>query len=183
MIQHFALEVEWRLVLGEPWCLQCGERCAECQCEFGCLACGEVMMACRVCSSCGRRECDYCFDCCRGGEWDDDDFEDWGDEDFYEMDESEDEMTETLQIRPLGDRLVVKPDPKQEMTESGIYLPDQAQEKPLVGTVKATGPGLVATELKTGDRVLFGKYSGTEVKLDGESYLIVRENEVLGVYV
>ena len=99
-------------------------------------------------------------------------------------------MTTTqLQLKPLGDRLVVKADEKEEKTASGIYLPDTAQEKPLHGTVLAAGPGRVLDdgklqpmEVKTGDKILFGKYSGTEIKLDGESYLILKESEVLGVY-
>ena len=99
-------------------------------------------------------------------------------------------MTTTkLQLKPLGDRLVVQADEKEEKTASGIFLPDTAQEKPLRGTVLAAGPGRVldngtvqTMEVKTGDKILFGKYSGTEIKLDGESYLILKESEVLGVY-
>lgn len=99
-------------------------------------------------------------------------------------------MTTTqTQLKPLGDRLVVKADEKEEKTASGIFLPDTAQEKPLRGTVLAAGPGRVldngtvqALEVKSGDKILFGKYSGTEIKLDGESYLILKESEVLGVY-
>ena len=99
-------------------------------------------------------------------------------------------MTTTqTQLKPLGDRLVVKADDKEEKTASGIFLPDTAQEKPLRGTVLAAGPGRVldngtvqALEVKAGDKILFGKYSGTEIKLDGESYLILKESEVLGVY-
>ena len=99
-------------------------------------------------------------------------------------------MTTTpTQLKPLGDRLVVKADDKEEKTASGIFLPDTAQEKPLRGTVLAAGPGRVldngtvqSLEVKAGDKILFGKYSGTEIKLDGESYLILKESEVLGVY-
>ncbi len=99
-------------------------------------------------------------------------------------------MTTTkLQIQPLGDRLVVQATEKEEKTASGIYLPDSAQEKPLTGNVLAAGPGrmldngtLVATEVKVGDKILFGKYSGTEIKIDGETYLILKESEVLGIY-
>lgn len=93
------------------------------------------------------------------------------------------------QVKPLGDRLVVKADEKEEKTASGIFLPDTAQEKPLHGQVVAAGPGrildngnLQPLEVKAGDKILFGKYSGTEIKLDGESYLILKESEVLGVY-
>ena len=99
-------------------------------------------------------------------------------------------MTTTqTQLKPLGDRLVVKADDKEEKTASGIFLPDTAQEKPLRGTVLAAGPGRVLDngtvpplEVKSGDKILFGKYSGTEIKLDGESFLILKESEVLGVY-
>ncbi len=99
-------------------------------------------------------------------------------------------MTTTqTQLKPLGDRLVVKADDKEEKTASGIFLPDTAQEKPLRGTVLAAGPGrsldngtVQPLEVKAGDKILFGKYSGTEIKLDGESYLILKESEVLGVY-
>lgn len=99
-------------------------------------------------------------------------------------------MTTTqTQLKPLGDRLVVKADDKEEKTASGIFLPDTAQEKPLRGTVLAAGPGrsldngtVQPLEVKSGDKILFGKYSGTEIKLDGESYLILKESEVLGVY-
>lgn len=99
-------------------------------------------------------------------------------------------MTTTqLQLKPLGDRLVVKADEKEEKTASGIFLPDTAQEKPLQGTVLAAGPGRVLDngtvqplEVKAGDKILFGKYSGTEIKLEGESYLILKESEVLGVF-
>ena len=99
-------------------------------------------------------------------------------------------MTTTkLQIKPLGDRLVVQAADKEEKTASGIILPDTAQEKPLMGTVLAAGPGRVldngtqlAMEVKAGDKILFGKYSGTEIKLDGETYLILKESEILGIY-
>lgn len=99
-------------------------------------------------------------------------------------------MTTTqLQLKPLGERLVVKADEREEKTASGIFLPDTAQEKPLQGTVLAAGPGrvldngtVVPMEVKAGDKILFGKYSGTEIKIEGESYLILKESEVLGVY-
>ncbi len=99
-------------------------------------------------------------------------------------------MTTTqLQLKPLGDRLVVQAAEREEKTASGIFLPDSAQEKPLMGTVLAAGPGRVLDngtvlplEVKAGDKILFGKYSGTEIKIEGESYLILKESEVLGVY-
>ncbi|HYE72134.1 MAG TPA: co-chaperone GroES [Blastocatellia bacterium] len=91
-------------------------------------------------------------------------------------------------IRPLHDRIIVKRIEEQEQVRGGIYIPDTAKEKPQEGEVIAVGPGKVldtGTKLemgvKPGDRVLFGKYSGTEIKLDGEEFLILREDDVLGV--
>ena len=91
-------------------------------------------------------------------------------------------------LRPLGDRVVVQPTAREEMTKSGIVLPDTAKEKPQEGEVVAVGKGKlldngtrVEPDVKAGDRVLFGKYSGTEVKLDGEEFLIMREDEILGI--
>jgi len=91
-------------------------------------------------------------------------------------------------LRPLGDRVVVKPLARETVTKSGIVLPDTAKEKPQEGEILAVGPGKVldngkrtATEVKVGQRILFAKYSGTEVKVDGEEYLILRESDILGV--
>ncbi|MGQ9498357.1 MAG: co-chaperone GroES [Desulfotomaculales bacterium] len=91
-------------------------------------------------------------------------------------------------IRPLGDRVVVKPLPMEERTKGGIVLPDTAKEKPQKGEVVAVGPGRlldngqrVAIELKAGDKVLYSKYAGNEVKIDDEEYLILREADILGV--
>jgi chaperonin GroES len=91
-------------------------------------------------------------------------------------------------LKPLGDRVVVKPKPKEEMTRSGIVLPDTASEKPQEGTVLSVGPGRVLDngkrvemEVKGGDTVLFAKYAGTEVKLDGEDYLVIRESDLLAI--
>jgi chaperonin GroES len=91
-------------------------------------------------------------------------------------------------IKPLGDRVVLEASEKEEMTRSGIVLPDTAKEKPQEGTIIAAGPGrrldsgeLVALEVKVGDKVLYAKYAGTEVKLDGKEYLIVREADILAV--
>src|SRR5258706_316241 len=91
-------------------------------------------------------------------------------------------------IRPLGDRVVVKPDPKEETTRSGIIIPDTAKEKPQEGTVTAVGSGRLqdnggrsAMELHEGDHVLFAKYGGTEIILDDETYLVLRETDVLAV--
>ncbi len=91
-------------------------------------------------------------------------------------------------IRPVGDRVVVKPAPREEVTKSGIVIPDTAKEKPQEGTVIAVGSGRlldngerVPLDLREGDRVLFAKYGGTEFKLDGEEYLVLKENDVLAV--
>lgn len=93
-----------------------------------------------------------------------------------------------MQIRPLYDRLVVRRIESQETTASGIIIPDTAKEKPIEGKVVAVGNGKVLEdgsvrklEVKKGDRILFGKYSGTEVKIDGEEHLILREDDILGI--
>lgn len=91
-------------------------------------------------------------------------------------------------LRPVGDRVVVKPSAREEVTKSGIVIPDTAKEKPQEGTVVAVGNGKLLDngdrapiELKEGDRVLFAKYGGTEFKLDGEDLLVLRESDVLAV--
>jgi chaperonin GroES len=93
-----------------------------------------------------------------------------------------------FRIKPLGDRVIVKPLEAEEKTKGGLFLPDTAKEKPIEGIVVAAGPGKVTEEgkeikmtVKTGDKVLYGKYSGTEVNLDGEEYLIMRENDIFGI--
>ena len=88
-----------------------------------------------------------------------------------------------MNIKPLADRVLGKPAPAEEKTVGGIIIPDTAKEKPLQGTVMATGNGTKDEEmvLKEGDNVLYGKYSGTEVKLEGETYLIMRQSDVLAV--
>lgn len=93
-----------------------------------------------------------------------------------------------INLKPLADRIVVKPAEAEEKTAGGIILPDTAKEKPVEGTVVAAGPGKVADdgktikmEVKVGDRVLYGKYSGTEVTINGEEYLIMRESDVFGI--
>ena len=93
------------------------------------------------------------------------------------------------EIRPLHDRVIVRRiDANETKTSGGLYIPDTAKEKPQEGEVVAVGKGKlldngsrVEPDVKAGDRVLFGKYSGTEVKLDGEEYLIMREDEILGI--
>ncbi|MCI0337457.1 MAG: co-chaperone GroES [Acidobacteria bacterium] len=91
-------------------------------------------------------------------------------------------------IRPLNDRIIVRRLEDQEPMRGGLYIPDTAKEKPQEGKVIAVGNGKllengtrISIDIKAGDRVLFGKYAGTEVKLDGEEYLILREDDVLGV--
>jgi len=90
-------------------------------------------------------------------------------------------------IRPLQDRVIVKRVAEEEKTKGGIIIPDTAKEKPIEGEIIAVGPGTLEDgkrlelNVKAGDRVLFGKYAGTEVKLDGEEHLILREDDILGV--
>jgi len=93
-----------------------------------------------------------------------------------------------MKVRPLQDRLLVRRVEEQERTKGGIIIPDSAKERPLEGEVISVGNGkrledgtLVPLDVKKGDRVLFGKYSGTEIKVDGVEHLILREEEVLGV--
>lgn len=93
-----------------------------------------------------------------------------------------------MNIRPLYDRVVVKRIEETETVQGGIIIPDSAKEKPQEGEVIAVGAGkrlesgkIVALDVKTGDRILFGKYSGSEIKLDGEEYMIMREDEILGI--
>jgi chaperonin GroES len=93
-----------------------------------------------------------------------------------------------MKFRPLHDRVVVKRIESEEKTKGGIIIPDTAKEKPQEGQVVAVGPGsrddngkLVALDVKAGDRVLFGKWSGTEVKLDGQDLLIMKESDIMGV--
>jgi chaperonin GroES len=93
-----------------------------------------------------------------------------------------------MDIRPLHDRIVVRRIDAEEKTVGGIIIPDTAKEKPTEGEVMAVGPGtrdqegkVVPLEVKSGDRVLFGKWSGTEVRLDGEDYLIMKETDVMGI--
>jgi chaperonin GroES len=93
-----------------------------------------------------------------------------------------------MKIRPLADRVVVKRVKEEEKTKGGIIIPDSAKEKPIEGLVVAVGNGKLlkdgkvrALDVKAGDRILFGKYSGTEVKLDGEEHLLVREDDILAI--
>lgn len=93
-----------------------------------------------------------------------------------------------MKIRPLQDRIIVKRIEEEEKTKGGIIIPDSAKEKPSEGKVVAVGTGKVTDdgkkiplEVKAGDRVLFGKYSGTEIKIEGEEHLILREDDILGI--
>ena len=93
-----------------------------------------------------------------------------------------------MTVRPLFDRVLVKRNEEPTKTKSGLFLPDTAKEKPVEGTVLAVGNGRVADDgkitalsVKVGDRIVFGKYSGTEIKVDGEDRLILREDDILGV--
>ena len=96
--------------------------------------------------------------------------------------------TSATKLRPLGDRVVIEPIPREDMTKSGIVLPDTAKEKPQEGKVVAVGPGKTlddgkreAIDVKTGDKVLYAKYAGTEFKLDGEDLLIVSQKDILAI--
>jgi chaperonin GroES len=93
-----------------------------------------------------------------------------------------------MNLKPLHDRIIVEASPKEEKTASGIILPDSAQEKPLRGEVLAVGPGkrldsgqLAPIDVKTGDTVIYGKYSGTEVTVDGKDFVILRADDILAV--
>ncbi len=88
-----------------------------------------------------------------------------------------------MTIKPLADRVLIQPAPAEEKTVSGIIIPDTAKEKPLKGSVIAVGNGTKDEEmvLKTGDTVLYGKYAGTEIEIDGEKYLIMRQSDVLAI--
>ena len=94
----------------------------------------------------------------------------------------------TTKLRPLGDRVVILPSAREEMTKSGIVLPDTAKEKPQEGTILAAGPGRILEDgkrepmdVKTGDKVLYAKYAGTEFKIDGEDLLIVSQKDILAI--
>lgn len=88
-----------------------------------------------------------------------------------------------LKIKPLADRVVIKPQEAESKTKSGIIIPDSAKEKPQRGTVMAAGPGTKDTkmEVKTGDVVLYGKYSGTEITIDDKDYLIMKQSDILAI--
>jgi len=94
----------------------------------------------------------------------------------------------SISFKPLGDRVVIEVTKREDKTAGGIYLPDSAKEKPMEGTVVSVGKGardtqgnLIPMELKAGDRIVFGKWAGTEVKIDGKELLIMKESDVMGV--
>ena len=104
---------------------------------------------------------------------------------YYAVKKSEENQ---MKLKPLADRVIVKALEAEEKTKSGIYLPDAAKEKPTQGKVIAVGPGKIDDKgkrmelgVRSGDNVYYGKYSGTEVELDGEKYVILREGDLLGV--
>jgi chaperonin GroES len=88
-----------------------------------------------------------------------------------------------MKIKPLADRVLIQPDKAEEKTAAGLFIPETAKEKPLAGTVVAAGPGTVEVkmEVKAGDKVLYGKYAGTEVTHAGETYLIMRMSDVMAI--
>ena len=88
-----------------------------------------------------------------------------------------------MKIKPLSDRVLIQPNPAEEKTAAGLIIPDTAKEKPLAGKVVAVGPGTseVKMEGKVGDQVLYGKYAGTEVTVEGETYLIMRQSDIFAI--
>ena len=88
-----------------------------------------------------------------------------------------------MTIKPLSDRVLIQPNPAEEKTAAGLIIPDTAKEKPLAGKVVAVGPGTseVKMEVKVGDQVLYGKYAGTEVTVEGETYLIMRQSDIFAI--
>ena len=88
-----------------------------------------------------------------------------------------------MKIKPLSDRVLIQPNPAEEKTAAGLIIPDTAKEKPLAGKVVAVGPGTseAKMEVKVGDQVLYGKYAGTEVTVEGETYLIMRQSDIFAI--
>lgn len=88
-----------------------------------------------------------------------------------------------MKIKPLSDRVLIQPNPAEEKTAAGLIIPDTAKEKPLAGKVVAVGPGTseITMEVKVGDQVLYGKYAGTEVTVEGETYLIMRQSDIFAI--
>lgn len=88
-----------------------------------------------------------------------------------------------MAVKPLSDRVLVKPNPAEEKTASGLFIPDTAKEKPLMGKVVAVGPGTaeIKMEVKVGDMVIYGKYAGTELSHDGEDYLVMKQSDLIAI--
>ena len=91
--------------------------------------------------------------------------------------------TKTMAVKPLSDRVLVKPNPAEEKTAGGLFIPDTAKEKPLMGKVVAAGPGTaeITMEVKVGDTVMYGKYAGTELHYEGEDYLVMKQADIIAV--
>ena len=93
-----------------------------------------------------------------------------------------------MHVKPLADRVVIKPNTAEEKTKGGIIIPDTAKERPVVGEIVAVGPGrkgydgkLIPVEVKVGDKVMYGKYSATEITVEGQDYLVMRESDIIAV--
>ena len=88
-----------------------------------------------------------------------------------------------MNVKPLADRVLIEPNPAEEKTAGGLFIPYTAKEKPLAGKVSAAGPGTndVKMEVKVGDQVLYGKYAGTEITIDGKDYLIMKQGDILAI--
>ena len=86
-----------------------------------------------------------------------------------------------MKVKPLADRVLIEPNPAEEKTAGGLFIPDTAKEKPLAGKVIAVGPGTSEMEVKVGDQVLYGKYAGTEITIDGKDLLIMKQGDILAI--
>lgn len=88
-----------------------------------------------------------------------------------------------MKVKPLSDRVLIEPNAAEEKTAGGLFIPDTAKEKPLAGKVIAVGPGTaeITMEVKVGDKVLYGKYAGTEITVEGKEYLIMKQNDILAI--
>lgn len=88
-----------------------------------------------------------------------------------------------MKVKPLSDRVLIEPNPAEEKTAGGLYIPETAKEKPLSGKVVAVGPGTseIVMEVKVGDQVLYGKYSGSEIAIDSVDYIIMRQSDILAI--
>ena len=115
----------------------------------------------------------------------------WGDialaqrlpHDFHKTEKTIKQKNKTMAVKPLSDRVLVKPNPAEEKTAGGLFIPDTAKEKPLMGKVIAAGPGTadIKMEVKVGDVVMYGKYAGTELHYEGEDYLVMKQSDIIAV--